>query len=265
MGNPYRAIERGEPGTVGWRVHYFEELGSTQDYAAELAGAGAEQGTVVIAESQRAGRGRLGRRWYSPAGANLYATVILRPGLAPASAGWLSLMAGVAAAEAVETVAPGIVALKWPNDVWLRGRKAGGIIAQAVTGSGQRLAYVLLGVGLNLNLTLEQIPQDLRATATSVRIETGAVCDRVAMAAALFSRLDSRYTEIETAGFGSIRPVWERYAALTGKRVTVVGSGAPQSGVVRGIDEEGALVLEGNGGEVVHIRAGEVSIAGAYN
>jgi BirA family biotin operon repressor/biotin-[acetyl-CoA-carboxylase] ligase len=262
MDNPYQAIERGEPGTIGWRIHYFDELTSTQDYAAELAEKGTPQGAVVIAETQRAGHGRLGRQWYSPPGVNLYMTVILRPRLSPSAVPCLNLMAGVAAAEAIETVAPGIVALKWPNDIWLRGKKTGGILARAMT-DGQQVTYVLLGIGLNLNLKTGDIPDDLRGIATSVQIETGSECDRAALAATLFLRLNRRYTEMQQGGFATILPLWEHYSALTGKTVTVVDAGKQETGVVKGIDDDGALILDGAAG-LTRILAGDVSIAGAH-
>src|ERR1700720_1976596 len=233
--NPYLAIERGAPGRIGWRIHYFDEIDSTQEAARELAASGADQGTVVIAERQTAGRGRMGRTWHSPAGVNLYATIILRPPIPIADVPRLSLVAGVAAAEALDTVAPGIVALKWPNDVWLNGRKAGGIIAEAVTDARQRLKCVLLGIGLNLNLAPGDVPDDLRDKATSVRIATGHACDRIELAATLFNRLHSRYMEVEAGGFAAVRPAWERYSALTGRRVTVIDGDARIAGVVRGI------------------------------
>lgn len=262
--NPYTAIERGAPGAIGWRIHYFEELASTQDVAAKLAAAGAEHGTVVIAETQSAGRGRMGRQWHSPPGTNLYATIILRPRIPLAEVARLSLVAGVAAAEALETVAARMVALKWPNDVWLNGKKAGGIIAEAISDPDQKLACVLLGIGLNLNLDAEQIPADLRGRATSVLIETGRPCDRPALAGALFSRLDSGYMEIQAHGFDTLRSAWERYSALSGKRVTVVNGGVRETGVVKGIDSDGALVLD-TGLIAKRILAGDVTLEGAYD
>ena len=322
--NPYREIETGEPGRIGWRVHYYDEVDSTQRIAAEFANQGAAQGTVVIAELQNAGRGRMGRQWHSPPGVNLYATIILRPAMPLNEVPRLSLVAGVAAAEALETVAvaPGRVVLKWPNDVWLRTgdvnggagdatarasgltagasdltpnplskgkgdltagasdltpdpfpkgrgskivwRKAGGIIAEAVTDGSQRLQCVLLGIGLNLNLAREQVPSELRDKATSVLIATGRRCDRIALAGALFKRLDTRYMETETRGFGVIRPLWEHFSALTGRSVVVVDTGARIAGVVKGIDADGALLLETTG-RTIRILTGDVSIEGAYD
>ena len=263
--NPYRSLENGEPGRIGCRIHYFAELDSTQQTARALAAKGAAQGTVVIAERQRAGRGRLGRSWHSPAGVNLYATTILRPPIALAEVPRLSLMAGVAAAQALEREAHGLVSLKWPNDVWLKGRKCGGIIAEALTNPGQELDCVLLGIGINVNLAESDIPPELRDKATSLRIAVGHSCDRIAIANSLFTLLDYRYMEIVTGGgFAAVRAQWERFSALTGKRVTVLDGPRRESGVVRGIDAEGALLLE-VGSVVRRILAGDVSLEGAYD
>jgi BirA family biotin operon repressor/biotin-[acetyl-CoA-carboxylase] ligase len=263
LANPYKSIENGEPGRIGCRIHYFEGLDSTQETARAFAAEGAAQGTVIVAERQSAGRGRMGRSWHSPAGLNLYCTTILRPQIPLAELSRLSLMAGVAAAQAIERNAPGLVSLKWPNDVWLRGRKTGGIIAEAVTNSRQELECVLLGVGININLAERDIPVELRDKATSIRIATGRPCDRIGFANSLFSLLDYRYMEIIARGFDAIRLEWERFSALTGKRVTVVDGSRRESGIVRGIDADGALLLEV--GNVLHrVMAGDVSIEGAY-
>ena len=261
--HPYSSIEHGHRGVIGCRIHYFAEVESTQNIARNLAAEGAPHGTAVIAETQGAGRGRMGRAWHSPSGVNLYTTIILRPRIAMAEVPRLSLVAGVAAAEALEEVAPGIVALKWPNDVWLNGRKAGGIIAEAVTDRAQQLDAVLLGIGLNLNLAKDDVPSDLRERAISVYIATGHRCDRVAVANTLFTRLNTRYDETVTRGFAAVRPYWERYSALTGKRVTVVDAGTREDGMVLGIDTDGALLLETSSG-VRRIIAGDVTLEGAY-
>ena len=263
--NPYHPAEAGRRrGSIGWRVHYFQKLETTQRTAGELAARGALHGEVVIAERQTAGRGRMGRTWHSPPGVNFYGTFILRPEMPVAEAALLSLVAGVAVAETMELVAPRIVALKWPNDVWLGGRKAGGMIAEAVTDSHHRLACVLLGIGLNLNLAPEDIPAELRKRATSVMAATGRPCDRVELASELFSRLEDRYMETISGGFAAVRPAWERYSALTGREVTVLDGPSRIGGTVRGIGPDGALLLE-TGGQIVRVLAGDVSIEGAYD
>jgi BirA family transcriptional regulator, biotin operon repressor / biotin---[acetyl-CoA-carboxylase] ligase len=262
--NPYQAIASGTLGRIGSDIRYFDEVDSTQRVAAQLAQDGADHGTVVIAERQSAGRGRLGRAWHSPAGVNLYMTVILRPRMPLAEVPQLSLVAGVAVAEALETIAPGLVALKWPNDIWLRKRKAGGIIAEAVTDATRGLRCVLLGIGLNLNLTGDDIPPELRGKATSVLIATGQECDRVQFAATLFDLLGVRYRAAEAGGFSAVRQVYERYFTLNGRRVTVTDGRTTAAGVVRGIDADGALILETGSGPT-RILTGDVSLEGAYD
>jgi len=261
--NPYRSIATGTSGRIGCDIRYFEEVDSTQRIAAELASRGAGQGTVVIAERQMAGRGRLGRSWHSPAGVNLYMTMILRPQIPSAEVPQLSLVVGIAVAEALETVAGGLVALKWPNDIWLRGRKAGGILAEAVTDASRGVLSVLLGIGLNLNLAATDVPTDLRDKATSVLIATGRKVDRVRFAAHLFDTLELRCRAAEAGGFALLRPLYERYLALKGRQVNVVDGNVTTSGLVRGIDSDGALILETGGGST-RILSGDVSVEGAY-
>jgi len=262
--NPYKSIENETPGRVGCRIHYFEEVGSTQDVARELAQSGCAAGTVVIAELQTKGRGRMGRAWHSPAGVNLYTTIVVRPRMKISEVARMSLVAGVAAADTLAPLAPGIVGLKWPNDIWLSGRKSGGIISEAVTDSSGSLTAAMLGIGLNLNLRAGDIPPELRDKATSLLIATGVACDRVGVAAGLFSNLDRLVADIESGGFAAIRPAWERYSALTGKQVTVVDAGIRETGKVRGIDDDGALLLETPSG-VRRIIAGDVTLEGAYS
>jgi len=261
--NPFAGIERGAPGTIGWRILFFNELGSTQDKAAELARDGAEHGTVVIAGAQTAGRGRLGRSWFSPQGRNLYTTIILRPTIPMAQVAQISLVAGVALAEAIESIALGIVQLKWPNDLWLNGKKAGGIIAQAVPEGESRRMHVLLGIGVNVNLTREELPPEIAETATSLRAETGREHKLESVAEALFPRLNTRYTEFVSTGLKPIAAAWERYSALTGQLVRVTESGQTRAGTARGIDADGALLLDTDEG-MVRIMVGDVTVEGAY-
>jgi BirA family biotin operon repressor/biotin-[acetyl-CoA-carboxylase] ligase len=263
--NPYHAIESAKPGTIGWCIHYLETATSTQDIAAQLARDGAASGTVVIAETQTAGRGRKARQWYSPPGVNLYLTVILRPKIIPAELPRVSLAAGLAVAQTLDSVAPGMVQLKWPNDVWLRGKKVAGILAQAVNVDTHETTVVLLGIGINVNLAAGDILPELRDAATSVRIEVGAPCDRVMLAAALFARLNAIIAELERDGFSEIRARWEGLSALTGKTVKVLDYGPEYTGKVKGIDENGALLLETKSNNLVRLRAGEVTLSGSWN
>jgi BirA family biotin operon repressor/biotin-[acetyl-CoA-carboxylase] ligase len=262
--NPFAGIERSGPGRIGCRIRYFPSLVSTQATALELAADGEPPGTVVIADHQTGGRGRMGRQWYSPPAVNLYLSVILEPRISTDSYPLISLVAGLAAAEALEHFAPGRVNLKWPNDLWLCGRKAGGILAEVIGGATGKLTGVILGMGINVNLEQDDIPDELAVKATSLRIVTGTICDRIAVAEILFERLDSRLHELEEAGFGPISAAWEHYSALTGKRVSVLNGAERRTGVVMGLDVDGALMLETvNGRE--RILAGDVGIEGAYD
>ena len=147
-------------------LHYFQEIASTNSHLRELAEAGAPQGTVVVAESQTQGRGRLGRRWESPAFANLYLSILLRPKLAPAHAAQITLIAAVALADVVDTYAPGRAAIKWPNDILIGGKKLAGILTEASC-DAERVHYVILGIGVNLNYPVAAMPDEIRQRATS--------------------------------------------------------------------------------------------------
>ena len=245
------------------RVHWLEEVDSTQRVARELARAGAPEGTTVIAERQTAGRGRLGRQWHSPAGVNLYCSIVLRPPLAPSAVPQLALVAGaaVAAAVAEETgLSPGI---KWPNDVLLGGRKVAGILVE-MDAEVERVHHVIAGIGVNLNAPETAFPPALRAKAGSLRLATGRRVDRAAFTGRLLAALEARYGRFVARGFSSVRAEWEAYSVLTGAEVRVASPEGELAGRVLGLDDDGALRLRRPGGGVVRVVAGEVTVPGGY-
>jgi BirA family biotin operon repressor/biotin-[acetyl-CoA-carboxylase] ligase len=246
----------------GHRLECFETIDSTNVHAARLAREGAPEGTLVLAERQTQGRGRLGRSWVSPARVNLYASFILRPRLAPADAPQLALAAAVAVARALSDLAPGRVAIKWPNDCLLDGRKVAGILTE-MDAEVDRVRAVVLGIGVNLNATARAFPTELRTTATSVLLATGTRVDRPRFTAGLCATLEAVYDRVVRDGFAVVAPEWESYSCLTGRRVTVDCSGRRSEGTVRGIDPTGRLVLDGTTGEE-RIMAGDVSIVNGY-
>ncbi len=251
-------------GTVrfGRRLETFETIDSTNLRASQLAREGAPEGTLVVAERQTAGRGRLGRSWVSPPRVNLYASFVLRPRLAPADAPQLALAAAVAVARALAPFAPGRVAIKWPNDCLLGGRKVAGILTE-MDAEVDRVRAVVLGIGVNLNAPARAFPSALRATATSVLLATGTAVDRPRFVAALCSTLEDVYDRVVRDGFAALADEWESYSCLTGRRVTVDQAGRQSAGTVRGIDASGRLVLDGPSGEE-RIMAGDVSIVNGY-
>lgn len=246
----------------GRRLECFETTDSTNVQAARLAREDAAEGTLVLAERQTQGRGRLGRRWVSPARVNLYASFVLRPRLAPADAPQLALVAAVAVARALTPLAPGRVAIKWPNDCLLDGKKVAGILTE-MDAEVDRIRAVVLGIGVNLNAPARAFPAELRSIATSVQLATGVLVDRPRFAAALCATLEDVYDRTVRDGFAVIAPEWESYSCLTGRRVTIDCGGRRSEGTVRGIDATGRLVLDGATGEE-RIMAGDVSIVNGY-
>jgi BirA family biotin operon repressor/biotin-[acetyl-CoA-carboxylase] ligase len=241
---------------------YRETTDSTNVEAARLARAGATEGTLVVAERQTRGRGRLGRRWISPPRVSLYASFVLRPPLAPAGAPQIALAAAVAVARALEPLAPGRVAIKWPNDCLLDGRKVAGILTE-MAAEIDRVEWVVLGIGVNLNLPTGALPAEIRATATSVLQATGVRVDRVAFTAALCAEVEAVYDRLVQDGFGALLAEWESYSCLTGRTVAVDAPGGRVEGRVRGLDAGGRLVLDGPAGEQ-RVVAGDVTVVGGY-
>ncbi len=247
---------------LGRRLEYFDELDSTNTTARELAEAGAAEGTVVIAESQRRGRGRLGRQWVSPPGRNLYLSLVLRPSLPPAAAPQITLVVGLAAAEAVREWTPA-VGIKWPNDLVSGGRKLAGILTEMSADEG-RVHFVIAGIGVNLNSEPEDFPPELRPLATSLRVVSGALVDRARFVARLLHRLEVRYDQFLREGFATIAPSWEELSELTGETILVQSQGERIEGTVLGLADDGALrVREGRDGER-RIVAGDVTVVGGY-
>lgn len=243
---------------IGRRIEFHEEVGSTNTEAMRLALEGAPEGTVVLADAQSAGRGRLDRTWESPPSRNLYLSVVLRPDIPAARASLIPLTAGVAAADALLQYCPGRVRLKWPNDVLVGGKKICGILTEMRT-RGDRVHFLVVGMGVNLNMQKLDFPRELRETATSMRIETGGDVDRLDFAVRLFESLERWYRVFLGGGEAAIRERWLQGADLVGKRVEVVLGKTTERGTVVGLDPTGALLLEGETG-LRQVLAGDIYI-----
>jgi len=249
------------PRRFAGEIVYRDEIDSTNRLAAELARDGAPEGTVVVAERQTAGRGRLGRSWASPGFLNLYCSVILRPALAPAEVPQLTLVAAVALAEACAATIEVAPAIKWPNDLLLHGRKAAGILTE-LDAEPERVRFVIVGIGVNLNAGRDDFPPELRRKATSLALASGRTIDRASFAGRLLTRLDRRYAEFCRGGFAKIAPAYEGYHCLAGRRVRVEG-GVQLVGTVLGIDASGALLVK-DGARIERVVAGEVTLTRSY-
>lgn len=238
-------------GRMGRAFHAFRTIGSTQDELRRLAEAGAVEGTVVAADHQTRGRGRRGRQWLDARGTNLLLSVLLRPEIAMARIPQLSLLAAVAAAEALERVTGVAVGIRWPNDLQVAERKVGGILAEAVT-TGGRVAYVALGFGINVNQT--EFPPDLAIRAGSLAGEMGRILDREAILEALLLSLDRWYTRWLRDGFAPVREGWLRVSLTLGRSV----GGPGVTGTAEDLDADGALLVRTADGACVRLVAGEL-------
>ncbi|HET8541051.1 MAG TPA: biotin--[acetyl-CoA-carboxylase] ligase [Anaeromyxobacter sp.] len=241
-------------------LHWYEEIGSTSDRAKELAEEGAEHGEVVVAEAQTAGRGRRGRVWVSPPRRNLYFSVLLRPDLPPARAPELTLVASLAICDALRQagVAAGI---KWPNDVLASGRKIAGVLTE-LAAEPDRVHWVVLGAGVNVNARREDFPEELRDEATSVLIERGQPAPRALLAAACFTALEDWLDRHAEEGFAPIREAWKGRNVTLGREVLVREAGRELRGVAEDLDETGALLVRGPAG-VERVLAGDVALVRA--
>jgi len=238
---------------------YAPRLTSTQTLAAQLATRAWPEGTIVLAEEQTAGRGRQGRAWFAPWGQALLLSAILRPDLAPARASQITMLAALAAAEAIEAVCDLPISLKWPNDLYLRGRKLGGILTETrLAADGTRIEVVIVGIGVNVAVDFAAQPE-LQETATSLHREAGHPPTRADLLLELLPRLETRYREA-VAG-GSCHAAWSQRLLWIGEPVQVVGAQGVVRGVARGVDDQGALLVERTDGVIEAIWAGDVTPA----
>ncbi len=244
---------------LGKAIHYYQEVGSTNNIALQLAAEGAPEGTVVLAEYQTGGRGRFGRKWFSPAGKNLILSLILRPPFAPGRASQLGITAAVSAAVCLRDLFALPALIKWPNDICVHGKKAGGILTELVAELDQ-VHHAVVGVGLNLNLEKHEIPLSLRHNCTSAAIETGKKCDRVEVAARFLKDLEDRYRCLLREGFSPIIDEWTDLSLTLGRRLEARSEGRTLTGFPTGLDEDGSLLLRLDSGITARISAGDIRI-----
>ena len=256
-----------ETAWIGHRFEHLEEIDSTNRVAAELGREGAPAGTVVVAEAQSAGRGRLGRTFFSPAHQNLYTSILLRPEGSIAETPTLILGAAIAVAETISEWLgeESAVEIKWPNDVLIRRRKTSGILMESA-GEGTRIAYAVLGIGVNLNVDRETFPDEFRSLATSLSSELGEPVDRVRFTRRLYENLERALETHRSGGFEAQRERFESFFRMRGETIGVEEIGGERlDGVALGIAPNGALefeIREGDrSGEVVRVMAGDVTLA----
>lgn len=249
----------GATGVIGREIQVFREIRSTNDLVERLAVDGVREGVVVFAEAQTQGRGRLGRRWVSPAGRGLWFSVLLRPALLPGEMTRLTILA----ANAVARVLPGFggspVEIKWPNDILVRGRKVAGILTE-VQAELDRVRHAILGIGINVNLEASDFPPELRSTATSLRMESGGVVDRAALAVAVLRALDEDYRKLREGRFGRLAEEWAGRCSTLGREVTIRVGQRVIVGRAESLEESGALRVRTEHGRLEAVIGGEVTL-----
>jgi BirA family biotin operon repressor/biotin-[acetyl-CoA-carboxylase] ligase len=243
----------------GKRIHHFFKTDSTNRVALELGHAGEPEGTVVLAEEQTAGRGRAGRAWVSERAVGIYMTLLLRPRLAPVQAPLLTMMAGLSVHAAVESVTGLNVDLKWPNDLLIGGKKAGGILTEMHAEPSQ-VRFVIVGIGLNVNQ--EKFSGELANIATSLRMESGKRQSRMELLVRLLREFESDYNRFLREGVSGVVERFETISSYArGKRVRVSNGSESYVGTTAGLGPEGLLQVEREDGRLMTVIAGDVAEA----
>jgi BirA family biotin operon repressor/biotin-[acetyl-CoA-carboxylase] ligase len=259
-----RKVFRGE--IIGRDIIFLDSTTSTNDTAMEIGLQRKDpEGIVVVTDAQSSGRGRLGRSWISPPGVNLYFTVLLRPSLQVKKTPLIVLMAAVAVVSAIRKHTGLKAEIKWPNDILIKGRKTGGVLLEMRSDSGN-MGLIALGIGVNVNLSLDMLPEELRERATSLKREKKSDVDRIGLLGSMLAELDRCYKIFLSGDKTVIFNEWLRLDSTIGKRVTVEGVPASLStydsisGIAEGIDDSGRLLVRLSSGGLQRVSAGDVTI-----
>jgi BirA family biotin operon repressor/biotin-[acetyl-CoA-carboxylase] ligase len=243
---------------IGRSIHHFPQIESTNTKARELAEQGAPEGTLVVAEYQTRGKGRMSRPWESPAGQNLLFSIILRPTLPPQQTFNLILLVSVALCRSIQLETNLELKIKWPNDLYCRGKKMAGILAEFAAES-DRLNYVIIGVGLNVNWSPADLPEDAQP-ATSILRETGIRASRLEILVSFLAGMERFYRQAQREGYQFIKQAWDQYSLIKNRPVKVMNGKETWSGIAQGIDPQGALMVMLDSGEKKRFLTGDVHL-----
>jgi len=242
---------------LGHRVVSLSETDSTNSDAARLAAEGAPEGTLVVADSQRAGRGRLGRKWVSPPGVNVYMSLILRPRISPAEAPMITLAAAAALAGAVNGLYGLGAGIKWPNDLLIGGKKCAGILTE-MSAEPDTVRHVILGIGMDVNMAEEEFPAEIRGIATSLMIETGRRLDRPELVRRFLEEFERVYGLLTAGDRKAVLELWRGMSVTLGRRVRVSGPRGDITGFAKDLNDDGNLVVVMEDGTLNTVISGDV-------
>jgi BirA family biotin operon repressor/biotin-[acetyl-CoA-carboxylase] ligase len=249
----------GKTKVIGRDIRVFEETTSTNDVVEKLARDGVAEGVVVFAESQTKGRGRLGRKWMSPARKGLWFSVLLRPDLRPQEATQLTVASATALVRAIQSETRLRPEIKWPNDILIRGRKAAGVLTE-LSAELDHVRYVVLGIGMDVNLNAADFPPELRRLATSLKIETGKPVSRPELAVAILRELDGDYARVCSGRFAALADEWEEHCTTIGRDVVIRLGERQVRGRAESLGEDGALMVRTVHGHLEQIIGGDVTL-----
>lgn len=254
-------VKRLETVWAGKSCLCFDVLDSTNDYAKELMKKEPVHGTLIVADTQSAGKGRRGRQWKSPAGSSISMSICLEPQVRPEHAAGLTLVMALATAEGIRECAGCEPQIKWPNDLVLNGKKICGILTEMCL-QGERYG-VVIGVGINVNIP--EFPAELAETATSLKLETGKEISREALIAGILKYFEYFYEKFaETEDLSQLKDAYEAMLANKGKAVRVLDAREPYTGIAKGINDAGNLIVVSEDGVEKEVYSGEVSVRGIY-
>lgn len=246
---------------IGRDVRVFQETTSTNDVIEKLARDGAKEGVVVFAETQTKGRGRLGRHWVSPKGKGLWFSILLRPSLPPHAVTRVTIASATAVARAIRKQTGLRPQIKWPNDILFGEKKAAGILTE-LSAELDKIKYVILGIGVDVNLAAEELPGSLRSIATSLRIESGEAWPRAALAAEILRQFDYDYRRIASGDFDEVADEWVSQCSTIGRQVSIQMGTQTVHGRAEALDSDGALLLRTAHGRLERIMGGDVTVVG---
>ena len=245
---------------IGKEIIFLETTTSTNDAAMELGTKREDpEGIVVISDSQSRGKGRFGRAWISPPGVNLYFTVLLKPPFPSKEAALLTLITAVAVVTAIRGYTGLNAEIKWPNDILINGKKAGGILLE-LKAAGNRINLLVIGIGVNVNMSLKDLPEDMRSLSTSLRVESGRLFDRVELLGKILAELDRSYKILLKGNKGALINDWIRLNSTLRNKVTVKNHERIISGIAENINDNGELIIRLPSGETETVKAGDVTI-----
>ena len=257
------ALIRHAAGTreMGQAIQVYDSCDSTNLRAKEWAAQGAPNGALVLAETQTAGRGRLGRGWNSAKGQGLFMSVVLRPPFEAQRAPILTMLSAAAVSAALEEVCKVQALIKWPNDVIVNGKKVCGILAE-MSADMDNVQWVVMGIGINVGQRIEDFPEEIRDKATSLLIETGRSFQRCALAGAVMRQMEQRYDQLMDAGEGAVVDYCRRHSATLGQEVLLVTREGSRKARAVDLADDGELIVENEQGQREKVVSGEVSVRG---